>query len=142
MSGRCGLTTGEDDGTQASHRDEDGMDPRAHDALCLARCPMRIPGTRYDAAMEPVARLIPAALASLLRKAPLSDGKVAFAWRSAVGPAMDKVTTVTLDGTVLRVRARDEVWKRGIERSTPLIQSRIAEVLGDEVVRRIDVQVG
>jgi hypothetical protein len=92
--------------------------------------------------MEPVSRLIPAALASLLRKAPLSDGKVAFAWRSAVGPAMDKVTTVSLDGSVLRVRARDEAWRREIERSAPLIRTRMADVLGEDVVRRIDAQVG
>ena len=92
--------------------------------------------------MEPVSRLIPAALASLLRKAPLSDGKVAFAWRSAVGPVMDKVTSVALDGHVLRVRARDEAWKREIDRSTAIIRARVAEVLGDDVVRRIDVQVG
>lgn len=92
--------------------------------------------------MEPVSRLIPAALASLLRRAPLSEGKVAFAWRSAVGPAMDKVTSVALDGDVLRVRARDEAWKREIDRSAALIRARVAEVLGDGIVHRIDVQVG
>lgn len=92
--------------------------------------------------MEPVHRLIPGALAALLRRAPLNQGKVAFAWRSAVGAGVDKVTSVTLESDVLVVRARDAAWQREIERSSPLIRSRLASVLGPDVVRRIEVRVG
>jgi hypothetical protein len=92
--------------------------------------------------VEPVQRLIPAALASLLRKAPLSREKVAFAWRSVVGPNVDKVTAVDLRDGILVVRARDATWQREIERSAALIRNRLADVLGPDVVRRIDVRVG
>jgi hypothetical protein len=92
--------------------------------------------------VDPVQRLIPDAIASLLRRAPLSREKVAFAWRSVVGPNVDKVTTVDIrDGTLL-VRARDAAWQREIERSSALIRSRLAEVLGPDIVRWIDVRVG
>jgi hypothetical protein len=78
----------------------------------------------------------------LLRRSPLNQGKLAFAWRSAVGAAVDRVTAVTLDGDVLMVRVRDAAWQREVERSAPLIRSRLAHVLGADVVRRLDVRVG
>jgi hypothetical protein len=56
--------------------------------------------------MHRLGQFIPGALAALMRKAPLSDEKVAFAWRTAVGSSMDRVTTVTLKDGVLRVRAK------------------------------------
>jgi hypothetical protein len=52
------------------------------------------------------------------------------------------VTAVTLEGDVLMVRVRDAAWQREVERSAPLIRSRLAHVLGADVVRRIDVRVG
>ena len=55
----------------------------------------------------PVQQFMPGALAEILRKAPLTPEKVAFAWRSAVGPAVDKATTVDLRNGVLHVQARD-----------------------------------
>ena len=45
-------------------------------------------------------RFMPGALAEILRKAPLTEGKVAFAWRSSVGPALDRGTSVTLQDEV------------------------------------------
>jgi predicted nucleic acid-binding Zn ribbon protein len=81
----------------------------------------------------PVQQFMPAALAEVLRKAPLTPEKVAFAWRTAVGPAMAKATTVDLRDGVLRVRARDTTWLREVERSAPLIRSRLSTVLGNVV---------
>jgi hypothetical protein len=85
---------------------------------------------------------MPSALAAILRKAPLTPEKVAFAWRAAVGPAVDKATTVELRDGVLRVRARDATWQREVERSAALIRSRLQALLGDDVVRYIDVKGG
>lgn len=79
------------------------------------------------------------ALASILRRAPLTPEKVAFSWRTAVGPAVDKVTVVELHDGVLYVRAKDAAWQREVERSAALIRSRLDGLLGDRVVRRIEV---
>ena len=67
--------------------------------------------------MHRVHQVIPEVLAALLRKAPLCDDKVAFAWRTAVGVAVDKATTVTLIDGVLHVRTRDAAWQREVERA-------------------------
>jgi hypothetical protein len=82
---------------------------------------------------------MPEALAALVRRAPLTPEKVAFSWRTAVGPAVDKVTSVELRNGVLRVRTRDAVWQREIERSATLIRSRLDSLLGHGVVRYIEV---
>jgi hypothetical protein len=90
----------------------------------------------------PVHAIVPDALAAVLRKAPLSAEKVAFAWRMAVGPAVDRVTTIELNNGILHVRARDGAWRREVERSSHLIRSRLGALLGEAVVRVIDVNVG
>ena len=92
--------------------------------------------------MIPVSRFMPKALAAILRKAPLSDDKVAFAWRAAVGVAVDHATSIELRDGVLRVRAKDAAWRREIERSAGVIRSRLAALLGDDAVRSIEVKVG
>src|SRR5918994_7758073 len=92
--------------------------------------------------MIPVQRLMPDALAAVLRKAPLTPDKVAFAWRTAVGPSVDRVSTVRLDGHTLRVRTRDAAWQREIERSAALICARLDALLGTAVVRGLDVTLG
>jgi hypothetical protein len=84
---------------------------------------------------------MPDALAAVLRKAPLSDEKIAFAWRTAVGPSVDRVTRIELDGTTLRVRARDAQWRREIEHSAGLIRARLDALLGAGVVRGLDVTI-
>jgi hypothetical protein len=91
--------------------------------------------------MIPVHQFMPSALAEILRKAPLTPEKVAFAWRAAVGPAVDKATTIELRDGVLHVRVRDASWRREVERSAGLIRSRLAALLGN-VVRRIEVTRG
>ena len=84
---------------------------------------------------------MPEALAELLRKAPVTPEKVAFAWRSAVGAAVDKATTIALHGGVLHVRAKDATWQRELERSAAVVRARLDALLGAGVVRYIDVTV-
>ena len=90
--------------------------------------------------MIPVNRFMPDVLAGILRKAPLTGEKVAFAWRSAVGPAVDKNTTIQLSDHVLYVRASGAAWQREVERSAALIRSRLDALLGEDVVRYLDVR--
>ena len=84
---------------------------------------------------------MPDALAALLRKAPLTPEKVAFAWRTAVGPAVDRVTSIELKGAVLHVQVKDAAWQREVERSAAIIRTRLDALLGTAIVRGLDVTV-
>ena len=88
-----------------------------------------------------VHRFMPDALAAVLRRAPLSAEKIAFAWRTAVGASVDRVTSVHLDGTTLRVTAKDAHWRREIEHSAGLIRARLDALLGAGIVRGLDVHI-
>ena len=88
--------------------------------------------------MIPVQTILPAALASVVRKAPLTDDKVAFAWRTAVGPAIAGATEPRLDQGTLRVRTRDRAWQRELERSAATIRARLDGLLGAGVVRALE----
>lgn len=90
--------------------------------------------------MVPVRHVIPEAVAALVRKAPLTSEKVAFAWRSVVGPAVGRATEVWFRDGVLHVRARDAAWQHEVERSAALIRSKLDTLLGQHVVRFIDVR--
>ena len=83
---------------------------------------------------------MPAVLADVIRKAPLTDEKVQFAWRLAVGPALDKATTVRLaaNGT-LYVKAEAPAWNDAIGKSLGIIRSRLAHFLGETTINRIDL---
>ncbi len=85
---------------------------------------------------------MPGALAAVLRQAPLTPDKIAFAWRTAVGPAVDRASVVTLRGATLVVVVAHDEWRREITRSASLIRSRLDSVLGRGVVGAIDVVVG
>lgn len=81
---------------------------------------------------------MPAVVADVIRKAPLTEEKVAFAWRLAVGPAVDKATKVRLDANgTLYVSADSPAWIDGVRQSIGLIRSRLAHFLGDDAVKRI-----
>lgn len=84
-------------------------------------------------------RVLPSVLAEVLRKAPLCPEKVDFAWRAAVGPALARATRVDLAAGVLHVATGDAQWAREIQRSSRLILHRLAALLGDGVVQRIEV---
>jgi hypothetical protein len=90
--------------------------------------------------MRPLSHALPGALALLLRETPLSDGKVAFAWRAAVGPALERATAVKLDGHMLIVEAGTQQWAREVERSKSLILNRLQTLLGNGVVTQLDVR--
>lgn len=89
--------------------------------------------------MEPFNRTLPAVLSSLVRTAPLSPGKVAFVWRAIVGLTMARATSVLLEGDVLLVDA-SSAWVPAVISATPLILGRLQELLGPDVVRRIQVR--
>jgi hypothetical protein len=90
--------------------------------------------------MRPLSHALPGALVLLLRETPLSDGKVTFAWRAAVGAALERVTAVKLDGRVLLVEAGTPQWAREVERSKSLILNRLQSLLGNGVVTHLEVR--
>ena len=81
---------------------------------------------------------MPGVVAEVIRKAPLTEEKVTFAWRLAVGPAVAKATSVRLgsDGT-LYLQADSQAWTDSIRASVGLIRSRLAHFLGEDAVKRI-----
>jgi hypothetical protein len=89
--------------------------------------------------VEPLHRFVPDALAAILRRAPLTEEKVSFAWRTAVGPAVHHATTVSWRSGTLVVKARDDAWRREVQRSAGLIRARLDALLGDGVVQAIEV---
>ena len=80
------------------------------------------------------------ALRWVLDQQPVTDAKVAFAWRIAAGQTFSRAASVTwsADGT-LRVIARSDAWRHEISRARPVLIARIAELLGPGVVKRITV---
>ena len=92
--------------------------------------------------MKRLTHAVPGALIELLRGAPLSDGKVTFAWNAAVGPALERVTTVKLERTVLIVDAASAQWSRELERLKDLILARLQALLGKDAVSSIIIRAG
>ena len=90
---------------------------------------------------EPLAQAIPRAVATLLRETPMSPGKLAFAWKTVVGPAMDRGTFVRLDGRTLLVDAKTAAWAKEVSRSSPIILRRLQTLLGSEVINELNVRV-
>ena len=76
----------------------------------------------------------------LLRGAPLSDGKVTFAWNAAVGPALERVTSVKLERGVLLVQTASPHWSREIHRSSGVILTRLKSLLGDSTIKRLEIR--
>ena len=89
--------------------------------------------------MIPVNDFMIDALAELLRPAPLTPEKVAFAWRHAVGPAVARATNVALNGSELIVRVDSGEWHREIKRSAGVIRDRVERLLGRGTVRSLKV---
>jgi hypothetical protein len=90
--------------------------------------------------MRPLIHAVPGALMELLRGTPLSDGKVTFAWNAAVGPALERVTSVKLERGVLIVQTVSPQWSREIHRSSGVILKRLKSLLGDDTVKRLEVR--
>ena len=90
--------------------------------------------------MRPLTHALSGAIAELLRDVPVSNGKVDFAWRIAVGTSLGRVTSVQLDGDTLLVVAEDQHWAREITRSSGVILARLRTLLGQDTVNRMDVR--
>lgn len=90
--------------------------------------------------MRPLTSALPGALAELLRDAPLSPGKVSFAWRAAVGPALERETSVRLEAGTLIVDAASHQWAREVRRSSSIILNRLQTLLGAHAVVSISVR--
>jgi hypothetical protein len=58
----------------------------------------------------------------------------------AVGPAMERGTSVRLDSGVLLVEANTPQWAREVGRSSSIILRRLQGLLGSETVTAITVQ--
>ena len=90
--------------------------------------------------MHPLSHALPGALIELLRGSPISDGKVTFAWKAAVGPAIERVTNVKLERGVLLVETASAQWSKEVMRSSPVILKRLQSLLGADTVERIEVR--
>jgi len=90
--------------------------------------------------MRPLTHALPGALAALLRDVPNSPGKVDFAWKVAVGAAVERITSVRLENQVLIVEVPDRNWDREIARSTPVILARLQSLLGHDAVTGIQIR--
>ena len=90
--------------------------------------------------MHPIGIAIPGAVTELLRTAPMSPGKVAFAWKAAVGPAFAKVTAVHLEGTELLVDPAGHQWAREVRRASPLLLRRLQALVGADVVTKLTIR--
>ena len=75
-----------------------------------------------------------------MRSAPLSPGKVDFAWRMAVGPSLQRVTAVRLEEGVLVVETASAQWSAEVRRSTSVILARLQTFLGEATVTRLEVR--
>ena len=89
--------------------------------------------------MQPLSSGMPGALVDLLRGSPLSDGKVTFAWKAAVGPAIERVTNVKLERKVLLVETASAQWSQEVMRSSPVILRRLQSLLGADAIERLEI---
>ena len=90
--------------------------------------------------MRPISHVVPAALLELLHTAPLSDGKVTFAWKTTVGPALERATAVKLVAGTLIVETTGPQWTHEIKRSSGVILTRLKTLLGDQTVQKLEVR--
>ncbi|HYE85927.1 MAG TPA: DUF721 domain-containing protein [Vicinamibacterales bacterium] len=83
-------------------------------------------------------KVLPGIVAEVIRKAPLTEAKVAFAWRLAVGPTLGKSTRARLadDGT-LYIQGESQAWIDSVRASIGLIRSRLAHFLGENAIKRV-----
>jgi hypothetical protein len=86
--------------------------------------------------MESIGPLVDSVIPRLLAQSPMTPEKVNFAWRVAVGAAIDHVTRARLAGVTLLVDG-DPHWLREVDRSRDLILGRLQRLLGADNVRGI-----
>ena len=90
--------------------------------------------------MEPLAASATPALRAMLETQPNTTAKVSFAWSIAAGRALASAGTPvwSSDGTVF-VKARTDAWRQELRRAKPQLLQRLRLLLGEDVVRRIEV---
>jgi hypothetical protein len=91
--------------------------------------------------MEQLSTTADAALRRLLEAQPTTPAKVAFAWRMAAGPAVDRATETEWrpDG-VLRVRSRGDAWRREVRQARAMLLRRLEHLLGPGVIARLEIE--
>ena len=87
--------------------------------------------------MIPIQTFSSGVLAEIVRRQPGSPARTSFAWQLAVGPALARVTTVSLTGTTLQVRAIDARWLAEIERARATILPKMQALVGKDHVTKI-----
>jgi len=90
--------------------------------------------------MRPLQHAVPAVVADLLKNAPTSPGKIAFAWRTVVGAAVERVTSVRLEGRTLLVDPATPHWARELTRSRDVILDRLTTLLGPNVIDELVIR--
>lgn len=80
------------------------------------------------------------ALRTLLENQPLTEAKVAFAWRIAAGETLARASTVSwaTDGT-LSVQPRTDAWRNELVRARPMVAERLTSLLGRGAVKKISI---
>lgn len=89
--------------------------------------------------MQSVSSLLAGVLPALLRRAPLTQDKLDFAWRTVVGTALARATRVRLEHGVLTVSADDGRWADEVSRARGVVLVRLRELLGDDGIRHIRI---
>ena len=87
--------------------------------------------------MQPIHDFANGVLAQLIRRQPPSPARTQLAWQLAVGPALARATTVTLEAGVLRVSAADPRWLKEIGRARAAILPKLQQILGPGSVTKI-----
>ena len=79
-------------------------------------------------------------LAGMLERQPMSQGKLEFAWRAAVGPALARAASLDWQDGRIIVQMSSPEWTREIRRSKPMILERLRMLLGNESVKRLEIR--
>ena len=106
-------------------------------ALTLVRA--RVAAGVQSLSMERLDRTAVRAVRALIGTQPVTEAKIAFAWALAAGPALARAAKITWRDGELRVEATSDTWRKEILRAKPMLETRIDEILGPGVVRRISL---
>ena len=90
--------------------------------------------------MESLHRTATDALRALLDAQPATPAKVAFAWRMVAGATLARAGEPEWREGVLVVRARTEAWRRELRHARPVLTSRLQELVGPDVVKKIVIE--
>ncbi|HSL21603.1 MAG TPA: hypothetical protein VK886_08705 [Vicinamibacterales bacterium] len=80
--------------------------------------------------MKAVPQFASAVLADIIRRQPLSPGKVSLAWQIAAGPQLARMAEADFQApATVRLRPKDARWAAAIERSRAVIAERLGGLL-------------